>query len=82
MVGVAHERLGETLAAVVVPVPGHQPTLPDLCEFLSARGVSKFKLPEHLVLSSRLPRTPSGKVRKVLLKQQLAESHNQPPSHR
>jgi non-ribosomal peptide synthetase component E (peptide arylation enzyme) len=50
-----------------------------LCEFLSARGISRFKLPEHLVLSSGLPRTPSGKIQKVLLKQQLADTHPQPP---
>jgi acyl-CoA synthetase len=79
VVGVAHERLGETLAAVVVPAPGHEPTLAALCEFLGARGISRFKLPEHLVLSSGLPRTPSGKIQKVLLKQQLADSRRQPP---
>ena len=79
VVGVAHERLGETLAAVVVPEPGHEPTLAALCEFLSARGISRFKLPEHLVLSSGLPRTPSGKIQKVLLKQQLADTRPQPP---
>lgn len=80
VVGVAHERLGESLAAVVVPEPGHELTLAALCEFLSARGISKFKLPEHLVLSSSLPRTPSGKIQKVLLKQQLADERN--PSSR
>ena len=79
VVGLAHERLGETLAAVVVPEPGHEPTLAALCEFLSARGISRFKLPEHLVLSSGLPRTPSGKIQKVLLKQQLANTRRQPP---
>ena len=74
VVGVPHARLGEALAAVVVPEPGHAPTLAALCEFLGARGISKFKLPEHLVLSSGLPRTPSGKIQKVLLKQQLADA--------
>ncbi len=72
VVGVTHDRLGETLAAVVVPEPGHELTLAALCEFLGARGISKFKLPEQLVLSSGLPRTPSGKIQKVLLMQQLA----------
>lgn len=79
VVGLAHERLGETLVAVVVPAPGHEPTLAALCEFLGARGISRFKLPEHLVLSSGLPRTPSGKIQKVLLKQQLADTTPQPP---
>lgn len=79
VVGLTHERLGETVAAVVVPEPVHEPTLAASCEFLAARGISRFKLPEHLVLSSGLPRTPGGKIQKVLLRQQLADTRSQPP---
>ncbi|MDP1692726.1 MAG: enoyl-CoA hydratase-related protein [Burkholderiaceae bacterium] len=73
VVGVVHDRLGETLAAVVVPAPGRTASLAELRDFLVARGISRFKLPEQLVLSSSLPRTPSGKFQKVLLRQQLTD---------
>jgi len=73
LVGVPHPRLGETGCAVVVPKPGQAPTLEDLTRFLSDQGVAKFKLPERLELWPSLPATPSGKIQKFLIRQQLAE---------
>jgi acyl-coenzyme A synthetase/AMP-(fatty) acid ligase len=68
VVGVPEERLGERICAVVVPAPGAEPTLDDLKRHLLDRGVSKLKLPESIVLRTLLPRTPSGKVRKNVLR--------------
>ena len=73
VVGMPHPRLGETGCAVVVPKPGQAPTLEDLTRFLSDQGVAKFKLPERLELWPSLPATPSGKIQKFLIRQQLAE---------
>lgn len=73
VVGVPHPRLGETGCAVVVPRPGQAPTLEDLTGFLAGQGVAKFKLPERLELWPSLPATPSGKIQKFLIRQQLAE---------
>jgi acyl-CoA synthetase len=73
VVGVPHPRLGETGCAVVVPRPGTSLTLDDLTAFLAAKGVAKFKLPERLELWPGLPATPSGKVQKFLIRQQLAQ---------
>jgi non-ribosomal peptide synthetase component E (peptide arylation enzyme) len=40
-------------------------------QFLMDRGVARFKLPEHLVLRDALPATPSGKVQKFKLREEL-----------
>jgi cyclohexanecarboxylate-CoA ligase len=71
VVGVPDDRLGERACAVVVPAPGAQPGLEELCAYLSDRGLSKHFLPERLELVSELPMTPSGKVRKVELRARL-----------
>ncbi|MFC4948627.1 AMP-binding protein [Pseudonocardia sp. GCM10023141] len=62
------ERLGEKACAVVVPMPGEQPTLQDITSFLKERDISVQKLPEKIVLVDRLPTTLTGKVQKFLLR--------------
>ena len=74
VVGVAHERLGETGCAVIVTRPGQTLTLPDLTAYLDAKGVAKFKFPERLELWPALPTTPSGKIQKFLIRKQLNET--------
>ncbi|MEU5362367.1 class I adenylate-forming enzyme family protein [Streptomyces sp. NPDC005925] len=55
--------LGERLCACVRPSPGATaPTLPDLTAHLLARGLSRRKLPEHLLLVDEMPLGPTGKV--------------------
>jgi acyl-CoA synthetase (AMP-forming)/AMP-acid ligase II len=78
VVGVPHERLGERICAVVVPA-GDPPALDDLVAFLLARGVSKIKLPEALVVRDALPRTPSGKIRKDVLRDEVTQSGDRRP---
>ncbi|HEY1354346.1 MAG TPA: AMP-binding protein [Ktedonobacteraceae bacterium] len=67
--------LGERMCACVILRTGEQaPTLPELCQFLSAKGVAKFKLPERLALFEDFPLTRIGKVSKPqLVAQVLAE---------
>ncbi|WP_433681083.1 class I adenylate-forming enzyme family protein [Nocardia sp. CA-119907] len=60
-VGVPHPRLGERLAACVVPRPGRTPDLDGLCDHLSAHGLERGKHPESLLLLDALPLTPAGK---------------------
>jgi acyl-CoA synthetase len=73
VVGVPHPRLSETGCAVVVTRPGTSITLPELTEFLLAKGVARFKLPERLEIWPSLPLNPSGKIQKFLVRKQLAE---------
>jgi acyl-CoA synthetase len=74
VVGIPHPRLGETGCAVVVPRPGHSVTLAELTEFLIAKGVARFKLPERLEVWPSLPSNPSGKIQKFLIRKSLAEA--------
>lgn len=72
LVGVPDPRLGEKICAVVVPPPGTSLTLSDLTSHLEGLGVSKTKLPEILELRDELPKTASGKIRKNVLREELA----------
>lgn len=74
VVGVPHPRLGETSCAVVVPRPDTSLTLHDVTEFLLAKGVARFKLPERLEIWPSLPLNPSGKIQKYVVRKQLAET--------
>jgi acyl-CoA synthetase (AMP-forming)/AMP-acid ligase II len=70
------ERFGERAAAVLRLREGAEaPTLEEVREHLAARGLAKQKWPESLYPVVDLPRTPSGKVQKFRLRQQLREGH-------
>jgi long-chain acyl-CoA synthetase len=71
IVGVPDAVLGERACAFVVSA-GPPPALADLSAFLISRDIARHKLPEHLVVVPGLPRTPSGKVQKFLLRQQAS----------
>jgi acyl-CoA synthetase len=67
-------RLGEHAAAVVRTLPGTaSPTLADIRAHLAEVGLAKQKWPESVHPVTDLPRTPSGKVQKFKLRQQLRE---------
>jgi len=72
VVGVPHERLGETASAVVSLRPDGDLSLPEIVAFLEAKGVAKFKSPEALHIWPDLPTTPSGKIQKFVIRQRLA----------
>jgi len=73
VVGIPHPRLGETSCAVVVTKPGRSLTLDEVAEFLLAKGVARFKLPERLECWPGLPTNPSGKIQKFLIRNTLAD---------
>jgi acyl-CoA synthetase (AMP-forming)/AMP-acid ligase II len=65
-------RLGEHAAAVLTVRDGRTaPTLPDVQRHLAAAGLAKQKWPESLHEVATFPRTPSGKVQKFRLREQL-----------
>lgn len=66
------ERLGERVCAVIVPA-GQTPTLDDIVRHLEKVGMSKQFWPQKLVVAQSLPRTPSGKIKKFVLTDQLAQ---------
>jgi acyl-CoA synthetase (AMP-forming)/AMP-acid ligase II len=48
--------------------------LKEICQFLSEKGVAKFKFPEHLVFIDEFPLTRIGKVSKPLLVERVLAS--------
>ncbi|HVL32692.1 MAG TPA: AMP-binding protein [Actinomycetota bacterium] len=62
--GIPDERMGERVAAYLVPRAGADPSLEDLTAHLAAAGIAKHKWPETLEIRRSLPKTDSGKVRK------------------
>ena len=60
--------LGERVCAVVVARPGFTFDVDQARAHFAAAGVARQKTPEVVVLADELPRTPSGKVRKDVLR--------------
>ncbi len=73
VVGMPDPRLGERACAVVVLREGAHLTLADVQAHLDAARMAKQYWPERLELRMQLPRTPSGKIQKFVLRQQVAE---------
>lgn len=63
VVGRPDPKLGEIVAAVVVPKPGQSVTLDELIAYLRDDcHVAVFKLPQHLTVIEHIPRAGGGKV--------------------
>ncbi len=73
LVGITHERLGETGAAVLIMEQGNSIDVGKVYDFLVAQGVAKFKIPEHVECWDELPKTPSGKIQKFKIQKLLNE---------
>jgi fatty-acyl-CoA synthase len=76
VIGVPHERWGETPVAVVVPSdPAAPPSLADLTEWSKDR-LASYKKPTAIVVVDELPRNASGKV----VKHELRARYRDPAS--
>jgi cyclohexanecarboxylate-CoA ligase len=73
VIGIPDERLGERACAVVT---GNDPdlTLADLTASLDAAGMAKQYWPERLILMDEMPHTPSGKIQKFKLREEVLTS--------
>lgn len=73
VVSAPDETWGEVPAAIVVRKPGSKLTSDELLEFLRSR-LGKFKLPKVITFSEEaLPKTGTGKIRKLILREQFWE---------
>jgi acyl-CoA synthetase (AMP-forming)/AMP-acid ligase II len=65
-------RLGEHACACLRMQPGHAaPDLAAVQQHFAAAGLAKQKWPEEIVAVADFPRTPSGKVKKFVLRDEL-----------
>jgi acyl-CoA synthetase len=72
VVAAPDERLGEHGCAFFRMMAGTDaPTLDEVKAHLAAAGLARQKWPEELRTVDELPRTPSGKVQKFVLREQL-----------
>lgn len=71
IVAVSDPRLQERACACIVLRPGAELTLEQLREFMRDKGVAKPYWPERLEVLPDLPRTPSGKIQKYKLRDQM-----------
>jgi acyl-CoA synthetase (AMP-forming)/AMP-acid ligase II len=72
--GYPDERLGEKIGVAVVPRPNHNVTLSEIIDFLRAKHIAVFKLPEQLMLLDQLPKNGLLKVLRRELSRLYAES--------
>jgi acyl-CoA synthetase (AMP-forming)/AMP-acid ligase II len=74
VVAAPDERLGEHAAAVLrVRAGASAPTIEEVRGHLGAAGLARQKWPESIHEVADFPRTASGKVQKVVLRQQLRD---------
>jgi len=68
VIGVPHERWGETVKAIVVPRPGTEVSQDEVIGFVRQR-LAAFKCPTSVDIAVTLPRTATGKVLKHVLRE-------------
>lgn len=71
LIGIPDEAVVERVCAVVVPA-GDGLDLPGLLAFLRGEGVGELYLPERLELIDAMPKTATGKIRKVELRERYS----------
>lgn len=64
---------GEVVVAFVIPREGHNPTPDELRGFCRDQGLAQWKCPREIFLVQDMPRSPTGKILKRLLAEQLAQ---------
>jgi acyl-CoA synthetase (AMP-forming)/AMP-acid ligase II len=69
VIGVPHELYGESILAVVVAAPDREPSLESIRAWCAGR-ITEYKIPHALVVHP-IPRNPSGKIQKHLLRESL-----------
>lgn len=67
------ERLGERACAVVVTKPGQSFDMPTMIGYLKEQKVATQYIPEKLEVRDSMPSTPSGKIQKFKLRDELRD---------
>ncbi|MCB1704159.1 MAG: long-chain-fatty-acid--CoA ligase [Halioglobus sp.] len=75
VIGVPHEKYGEALLAFVVTRPGMTLVVEEMVEFCRDK-IAGYKIPRQLEIIDALPRNPSGKILKKVLRQPYWENRD------
>ena len=68
VIGVPHEKWGEMVKAVIVLKPGKHATEEEIIKFVKSK-IASYKAPKSVDFVDSLPKTGSGKITKVPLKE-------------
>jgi acyl-CoA synthetase (AMP-forming)/AMP-acid ligase II len=77
MIGIPDKRVGEKNCLCVVPKPQRSIDLDEVIAFLKGQ-VADYKLPEMLQICDELPMTPTGKIRRPVLREQILQKMAHP----
>jgi acyl-CoA synthetase (AMP-forming)/AMP-acid ligase II len=74
IVSMPHARLGESVCAYVIAADAAAPPgFAEITAFIAAAGLARQKFPERIEIIDDFPRTPSGKIRKDVLRTMIRE---------
>ena len=71
VIGIPDPKWGESITAIVVPVEGEQPVKAALIAYVRER-IAPYKTPKTIIFRVALPRNPSGKILRRLLRDEYA----------
>ena len=72
VVGMPDYRLGERSCAYIIPKGGNTISFEEVVSFLREKKIATFKLPERVEVVDSFPMTPTGKVKKNILRDDIA----------
>jgi len=72
VVAMPDDTFGEKACAFIIARKGKTIDLPELIDFLSKRGIAKFKRPERMELVTEFPISPAGKILRRDLRAMIA----------
>ena len=73
VIGVPNERLGEIVVAFVEPAPGATVD-PTAIQQHCAANLARYKVPKYITVLAALPKGPSGKIAKSVLRSDAERS--------
>lgn len=77
IVAMPDQLLGEKVCVYIVLSSGRSLSLLDIQKYLAANGIARYKWPEAMIIIDKLPRTASGKLQKVILREQINKKGGQ-----
>jgi acyl-CoA synthetase (AMP-forming)/AMP-acid ligase II len=70
VIGYPHQKWGEAVKAITVVVEGEGLTEEELIEWCRGK-IGRFKIPKKVVFTDSIPRTPTGKILKRVLRERF-----------